>query len=71
MSPDYTWISPCLGAALDLTSLLDLKAGLQNFVNQASRTDVLAARDARRSTTWGATTYAARAPRFPPGSRGS
>ena len=34
MSPDHTDFT-LLKAALDLTSSLDLKAGLQNFVNQA------------------------------------
>ena len=55
MSPDHTDFT-LLKAALDLTSSLDLKAGLQNFVNQAcaltsSPHATLAVLD-----TWGATT---------------
>ena len=70
MSPDHTDFT-LLKAALDLTSSLDLKAGLQNFVNQAcaltsSPHTTLAVLD-----TWGATTcsssttISARFPLFP------
>ena len=69
MSPDHTDFT-LLKAALDLTSSLDLKAGLQNFVNQAcaltsSPHATLAVLD-----TWGATTMQLEHT-FPPGTRGS
>ena len=68
MSPDHTDFT-LLKAALDLTSSLDLKAGLQNFVNQAC---ALTSSPHSPCSTPGvqqpcssSTTISARYPRFP------
>lgn len=55
MSPDHTDFR-LLKAAIDLTSSLDLKDGLQNFVNQACALTSSPHATMCVLDTWGATT---------------
>ena len=64
MSPDHTDFR-LLKAAIDLTSSLDLKNGLQNFVNQACALTSSARHDVR-ARYLGCDNPAARAPRLLP-----